>query len=78
VPAGAAAPVPRARRTLRHLAAAPVEARVYDREALSPGACVPGPAIIHEALCTTLVPPGHAASVGRFGELSIAPAGAGA
>jgi N-methylhydantoinase A len=78
VPAGAAAPAPRARRTLRHLASAPVEAGVYDREALPPGACVPGPAIIHEALCTTLVPPGHAASVGRFGELSIARAGTGA
>lgn len=74
-PSDAPAPVPRTRRTLRYLAAGPLEADVYDREALRPGARLRGPAIIHEALCTTLVPPGHAASVGGCGELSIALAG---
>jgi N-methylhydantoinase A/oxoprolinase/acetone carboxylase beta subunit len=67
--------VPRAWRTLQHLAAAPVEAAIHDRESLAIGARVAGPAIIHEALCTTLVPPGHVASVGSCGELAIALAG---
>ena len=68
-----AAPTPRGRRTLQQLAPAPVEALVYEREHLRPGAVIAGPAIIQEALCTTLVPPGLVASVGRYGELAIAP-----
>jgi len=67
-------PPARGYRTLRYLAPQPVEAAIHEREALRPGMCVPGPAVIHEALCTTLVPPGLAATVGRFGELSIAAA----
>jgi N-methylhydantoinase A len=75
-PACVAAPVPRARRTLHFLAATPLEAGIYDRPALAPGTRVSGPAIIHEALCTTLVPAGQAATVGRYGELAIARAAA--
>jgi N-methylhydantoinase A len=67
-----AAPTPRGRRTLHQLAPAPVEALVYEREHLRPGAVIAGPAIIQEALCTTLVPPGLLASVGRYGELALA------
>ncbi|MFO1409291.1 MAG: hydantoinase/oxoprolinase family protein [Steroidobacteraceae bacterium] len=78
LPREAAAPAPRARRTLHQLAGKPVEAAIHDRESLAIGARVAGPAIIHEALCTTLVPPGHVARVGSCGELSIALAGAGA
>jgi N-methylhydantoinase A/oxoprolinase/acetone carboxylase beta subunit len=67
-----ATPAPCGRRVLHHLAPAPIEAGVYEREQLLPGTVVRGPAIIQEALCTTLVPPGLDASVGCYGELSIA------
>ena len=70
VPAGAAAPVPRARRTLRHLAAAPVEAASYEREALPPGACVRARrSSARRCARRSSARPGG--EVGRFGEIVI-------
>ena len=50
---------------------APVEAGEFRRDELRAGARVRGPAIVREALSTTLVCPGQTAEVGRFGELVI-------
>jgi len=58
---------------LSHFAAGPVEAGEFRRESLAPGARLRGPAIVREALSTTLVCPGQTAAVGRFGELVIEP-----
>jgi N-methylhydantoinase A len=48
-----------------------VQAGEYEREALPVGARVRGPAVVREALSTTLVCPGQVADVGRFGEIRI-------
>jgi len=70
-PQPGAKPVAIGTRALHELAAGPVEALIYSREQLPRGACVAGPAIIQEALCTTLVGPGQQATVGALGELYI-------
>ena len=70
-PPPGARPIPIGMRTLRELSPQPVEASIYERESLPRGACVTGPAIIQEALCTTLVGPGQQATVGALGELYI-------
>ena len=70
-PANPPAPVPIGHRTLRQLAPQDLDAAVYQRESLLPGQTVQGPAIIQEALCTTLVGPGQRATVGDIGELYI-------
>ena len=49
------------------------DATIYDRSRLLAGDTVPGPAIICEMDSTTLVLPGHAAEVDRFGNLLIRP-----
>jgi N-methylhydantoinase A len=56
---------------LRHFAPEPLEAAEHDRAALPVGARLAGPAVIREALATTLVLPGQTAEVGRLGELVI-------
>jgi N-methylhydantoinase A len=56
---------------LRHLADAVLPAGEYRRERLAVGATLRGPAIVREALSTTLVGPGQVARVGRLGELVI-------
>jgi N-methylhydantoinase A len=56
---------------LRYLQEAPLEAGEYAREALPVGGRVQGPAVIREALSTTVVWPGQAAEVGPLGELVI-------
>jgi N-methylhydantoinase A len=56
---------------VRHLGAAPLQAALYEREDLPIGAAVNGPAIIREALSTTVVMPGQVAEVGRLGEITI-------
>jgi N-methylhydantoinase A len=56
---------------LRHFADEPVEAGEYARESLPAGGRVRGPAVIREALSTTLVCPGQVARVGRFGEIVV-------
>jgi len=57
---------------LRYLAAEPITAGEYRRERLTPGVHVRGPAVIREALATTVVLGGQAAIVGEHGELVIA------
>ena len=52
---------------------AEVEARIYDRALLRAGNVVPGPAIITEMDSTTLVLPGHTATVHPSGSLLIRP-----
>jgi N-methylhydantoinase A len=56
---------------LRHVAEGSVQAGEFARERLTAGARITGPAVIREALSTTLVCPGQTAVVGPFGELSI-------
>jgi N-methylhydantoinase A len=51
----------------------PQEAVVYDRDRLLAGNVVPGPAIVAEMDSTTLVLPGHAATVHPGGSLLIRP-----
>ena len=51
-----------------------VDAAIYDRHRLGVGAVVPGPAIIVEMDSTTLVLPGHDATVDKVGNLLINPA----
>ena len=50
-----------------------VDAALYDRELLRAGNVVPGPAIVVEMDSTTLVLPGHAATVHASGSLLIRP-----
>lgn len=70
--AGAPAePLPTGYRTVRYLREAPVDAPVYDRTTLVPGAKIIGPAIIEEDLCTTLVMQGQLATVGAYHEIHL-------
>lgn len=48
-----------------------LEARLYERSALGPGAKVKGPAIIEEPAATTVLFPGQRAEADRFGNLII-------
>jgi N-methylhydantoinase A len=50
-----------------------VDAAVYDRAGLRAGHVVPGPAIVTEMDSTTLILPGHAATVHPSGSLLICP-----
>lgn len=50
------------------------DAVIYDRGKLGVGTVVPGPAIVVEMDATTLVLPGHAATVDKVGNLLINPA----
>ena len=50
------------------------DAVIYDREKLGVGTVVPGPAIVVEMDSTTLILPGHAATVDTIGNLLINPA----
>jgi N-methylhydantoinase A len=70
-PAVVPEPVPIGRRQLLQLGPQPLDAAIYQRESLPPGTRVNGPAIIQEALCTTLVGAGQQMTVGDFGELYI-------
>ncbi len=48
-----------------------VDASVYSREKLKPGATLEGPAVVEEYDSTTLIPPGHLLRVDEFGNLRI-------
>jgi N-methylhydantoinase A len=48
-----------------------VDAKVYARDLLRPGAAVPGPAMITEAETSTLVPSGFVAALNRAGHIVI-------
>ncbi len=50
------------------------DAVIYDREKLGAGTVIPGPAIVVEMDSTTLILPGHAATVDKVGNLLINPA----
>ncbi|MWV38431.1 hydantoinase/oxoprolinase family protein [Natrialba sp. INN-245] len=47
------------------------DAGIYDREELSPGAELTGPAVIEEVNSTTVVPPGDVLTVDEYGNLVI-------
>jgi N-methylhydantoinase A len=49
------------------------DAQIYDREKLGAGTVVAGPAIVSEMDSTTLILPGHAATVDKVGNLLINP-----
>jgi len=69
-------PDPAAAQTASHqiwVEGAAVEAAIYDRTKLLAGNVVPGPAVITEMDSTTLVLPGHAATVHSSGSLLIRP-----
>jgi N-methylhydantoinase A len=70
VEATTASPAPRATRRI-WLDGRPVEARVFDRDALGRGARLRGPAIIEQPDTTVLVPADHAGEVDRFGNLLL-------
>jgi N-methylhydantoinase A len=57
--------------TLRYLTDEPVQAEWFDRDALTAGATITGPAIIREALSTTFIAQGQTAEIGRVGEITI-------
>jgi N-methylhydantoinase A len=59
--------------TSLYLAGARTDAKVYDRSLLVAGDVIPGPAIVTEMDSTTLVLPGHAATVHVGGSLLIRP-----
>lgn len=48
-----------------------VPTAIYDRESLSPGAVIQGPAVIEEAMSTTLVHPGDTAEVDDHGNILL-------
>jgi len=50
------------------------DAIIFDREKLGEGSVIPGPAIVQEMDSTTLILPGHAATVDSVGNLLINPA----
>ncbi len=54
-----------------HMAGAAHATPVYDRAALTPGAAIDGPAIIREAVATTIVEPGWRASFTERGDLVL-------
>ncbi|HEY7380911.1 MAG TPA: hydantoinase/oxoprolinase family protein [Gaiella sp.] len=66
-----ASTAPRRTLELRYLADEPLHAAEHERETLSSGSRVEGPAVIREALSTTFVYPGQVATVGGVGELVI-------
>jgi N-methylhydantoinase A len=51
-------------------------AKIYDRGRLAPGHVVPGPAVVMEMDATTLILPGHSATVDPVGNLLIRPSDA--
>jgi N-methylhydantoinase A len=48
-----------------------VDATIYDRDRLGPGATFSGPAIVEQSDSTTVVPPGADVAVDRFGNVTI-------
>jgi N-methylhydantoinase A len=48
-----------------------METAIYDRGILSPGNAVPGPVVIVQDDTTTVIEPGYAGAVDRFGNILI-------
>jgi N-methylhydantoinase A/oxoprolinase/acetone carboxylase beta subunit len=55
-----------------HFDGTPRRVPVYERSRLPGGGTVAGPALIEEMGATTVIPPGWAAAVGEWGELTLA------
>jgi N-methylhydantoinase A len=70
-PGAGGSPAARGRR-LVHFRAGEVEAAVYDRDTLSPGVTLAGPAIIEQLDSTTVVPAGWSLRVDSYGNLTLA------
>jgi N-methylhydantoinase A len=70
IPACSSVSAPRARRRV-WLDGRPVEAHVFDRDALGRGARLVGPAIVEQPDTTVLVPGDHVGEVDRFGNLRL-------
>lgn len=66
-----ASPEPMASGLLEHIYGEPVATPFFARDGLCAGDRIAGPAIVREAMSTTLVPPGRHLEVGIFGELVI-------
>ena len=75
--AGEAGEAPEGRPTRIYAGGAWHEARIHDRAGLRPGHRVRGPAIVTEMDSTTLILPGHEATVDGVGNLLIRPEGEG-
>jgi len=75
LPAGAPAPPPAAAikgaRRVFFEADKPIETTIYNRDKLAPGVAFAGPAIVEQFDATTVVPPGWAAAVDRYGNLIL-------
>jgi N-methylhydantoinase A len=69
-PGGSPADAVTTHQTMR-LEGGPVQCPVYDRARLGAGALVDGPAIVTQLDSTTLILPGQAATVDRFGNLLV-------
>ncbi|MDH3738132.1 MAG: hydantoinase B/oxoprolinase family protein, partial [Alphaproteobacteria bacterium] len=54
-----------------HMAGAAHATPVYDRDTLTPGASIDGPAVIREAVATTIVEPGWRATMSARGDLLL-------
>jgi N-methylhydantoinase A len=70
IPASSTPPAPRATRRI-WLDGRPIEARVFDRDALGQGARLTGPAIVEQPDTTVLLPTDHIGEVDRFGNLIL-------
>ena len=70
VDARSSPPAPRATRRV-WLDGRPMEARVFDRDALGRGARLTGPAIVEQPDTTVLVPADHNGEVDRYGNLLL-------
>ncbi|MBS0222492.1 MAG: hydantoinase/oxoprolinase family protein [Proteobacteria bacterium] len=71
-PAKQPAPMPQGKRALLDpCSGVEVQAALYARDLLKPGAPVPGPAVITEAETSTLVPSGFVAAINRAGHIVI-------
>ena len=54
-----------------YMAGATRPTRIYDRETMRPGCRVDGPAVITEAIATTVVEPGWAAEINRYDQMIL-------
>jgi N-methylhydantoinase A len=74
-PAGGGDTGPASTRRVYFSPSVPVETQVFDRDALSPGTPIHGPAIVEEWTTTVLVPPGWAVEADPRGHLVLSDCG---
>ena len=70
-PPFAATPTGEVRRMFDPATESEINAAVFERNSLGPGASLRGPAVIVESETTTVVPPGFAAHVDAFASLTL-------